>query len=429
MTKYRSVFFLLLLMTFATVFSVQGQEKNSLTILLESCFENNPELKAAFHRWQAADSAIIHKTAIPDPVVNFRHNTEPIQTRIGAQKQVLTVSQMLPYPGKQKTAIRLNHLLADNDRFLYEAKFRDLMVEVKKSYAEVWFLQRAIKLAEANNGLLEFMLKETVANLSSPTLAPVLRAQSQLAQSANDIINYSELLEAEKARMRALTHREELPPEWFVEIPVLQIPEQNNDLLQQTLQNRIEIKSAENARNISVTKLKLANFDNKPDFTLGYSRSYTGNRPDLNNVYLKGEGKDAIGFFVQLNLPVWENKNRSRIGEAREKKSEANAMFKAKEDETRANFFKLWFNLANRKRLNQLYIQTILPQAERAVESAQSVFQADNAKYSDYLETVATVYAIRIAAWRAEADCFISACELEKWTGTPFSLQNREKQQ
>lgn len=402
--------------------AAQDLPGNGLTTLIEGCLENNPELKSSFHHWKAAKSSVVYKTAISDPVVNFRHNIEPVQTRTGEQNQVLTLSQKLPFPGKQKIAIRLNNQLSQNEKLAYEAKFRDLITEIKKSYAEIWFLSQAIEATEINNKLVEFIANEGSSNLSSMTLMPILKAQSQLAQSANDLLNYSELLAAEKAKMTSLTGLVNLSDDWFKEIPSLLIPDNDQELLELALKNRIEIQTAKNRTKISATRLRLASFENKPDFTIGFSQSFTGSRPDLNKVYLKDEGMDPIGFFVQLNLPIWGNKNRSRIKEANEKRTEAQASMLGEETKTRANFVSLWLNLANRKRLHQLYQQTILPQAQKAADTAQSTFQSDNKKFSDYLEAMTTVYALKIAAYRAEADFFNSASELEKFTGTPFSV-------
>lgn len=426
MAIYRTYLILTLAALFCLPMTLYSQETNGLSLLLESCLLNNPELGAAYHRWKAARAAVIHKTALADPVVNFRQNIEPVQTRTGEQNQMLTISQMLPYPGKQKTAIRLNHQMSESDRFLYEIKLRDLITEIKKSYAEIWFLSKAVEVTEANARIVEFLAKEATANTSSLALLPVLRAQSQLAQTANDQINYAELLESEKARLRALTGLQTLEPQWFAALPEFKIPDSSEDLLELALTNRSEISAAENSKKIAATKMRLARFENKPDFVIGYSQNITGNRPDLGNVYLKDEGKDSYGFFVQMNLPIWGNKNRSRIREAREKQREADSLVDAEKTRTGASLTRLWFSMTNRRRMHQLYAQTILPQAQSAADTAQSTFTTDKTKFADYLEAMTTVYAIKVAALRAEADYFVSVNELEKLIGKPFELQQKE---
>ncbi|PKL46394.1 MAG: hypothetical protein CVV42_16535 [Candidatus Riflebacteria bacterium HGW-Riflebacteria-2] len=408
--------------------ALYSQESNGLSILLENCLRNNPELGAAYHRWKATSAAGIHKTDLADPVVNFRQNIEPVQTRTGEQNQMLTISQMLPFPGKQRTAIRLNQQISEGDKLLYEIKLRDTITEIKKSYAEIWFLSKALEVTEANARIVEFLAKEATANTASVALLSVLRAQSQLAQTANDQINYAELLESEKARLIALTGLQTLEPQWFVTLPEFNIPDSSEDLMELALASRSEISAAENSKKIAKTKLRLAGFDNKPDFVIGYSQNITGDRPDLGNVYLKDEGKDSYGFFVQMNLPIWDNKNRNRIREAREKQREANSLVEAEKIRTRASLVKLWFNMTNRHRMHQLYAQTILPQAQNAADTAQSSFTTDKTKFADYLEAMTTAYAIKVAALRAQADYFVSVSELERWIGKPFELQSEENQ-
>lgn len=429
MAIYRKYLFSAIFVFLCLLTSLHAEQPNGLAIMLENCLQNNPELRSVFHRWKTTSAAIVYKTALADPVVNFRQNIEPVQTRTGTQDQVLTISQMLPFPGKQAAAIRLNQQMADNERLLYEIKLRDLIVEIKKSYAEIWFLNRAIEVTEANTRIVEFLAGEASANTSSASLLPVLRAQSQLAQAANDQISYTELLESEKARLKALTGLQNLETSWFATLPEFKISDNNEELMELALASRTEIIAAENTKKIAATRRRLAAFENRPDFVVGYSLNKTGDRPDIGNMYLKDEGKDSYGFFVQMNLPIWGEKNRSRIDEARQKQAEADAMLDAEKVKTRASFFKLWYGMTNRRRLHQLYAQTILPQAQNAADTAQSTFTSDKNRFSDYLEAMITVYAVKIAALRAEADYFISASELEKWVGSPFELQSEEKPQ
>jgi outer membrane protein TolC len=166
----------------------------------------------------------------------------------------------------------------------------------------------------------------------------------------------------------------------------------------------------------------MARYDSRPDFMVGYSRAFTGQRPDLSGPDIPGEGKDSVGVFVQMNLPVWGAKNRSRVQEAVQKKREADAQVAAEQNKIRADFSELFFTLANRRRLVEIYRDTILPQAKTAMESANAFFQNDSSNFADYLETASTFYALQIAALRAEADLFSSAADLEKFVGMPFEL-------
>lgn len=421
---YQIIFCLFLLMPpFALA---ENQTQNGLQHLIESCLKNNPELKAAYHKYKAGKGAVIYKTALTDPMVNFKHNLEPIQTRTGEQDQVLTISQKFPWPGKQSAAIKLEKQRTAIDRIQYDIKLRNLITSIKSDYAEIWFLNRAIETTEKQNKLLEKLADQMNSNQIDPTLMPVLKAQSQMAQAANDLINYSEMLQTRVDSLKSLSGLEEIKPEWFAMLPDLLIPEEKNSLLKHSLEQKLEVQKAVLHNKIAKTGIRVAHFANRPDFTIGYSRAFTGDRPDIVGAGPAGEGKDPYGVFVQMNLPIWQDKNRSRINEAKEKELETKKTIESIKDQTRANFTKLWFKLKNKDRISQIYQQTILPQARAAFESAGSVYFNSTNGFSDYLETANTYYAISIAAWRAQADFYISAAEIESFTGFPFEVKKQE---
>jgi outer membrane protein TolC len=405
---------------------VIAQTQNSLQLLITSCLKNNPELSAAYHRFKAGRAAIIHKTALADPMLNFKHNLEPIQTRTGEQNQVLTISQKLPWPGKQSAAMKLETQRTELDKIQYDIKLRNLITAIKTTYAEIWFLNKAIETTKKQNQLLEKLADRINANQSDPMLMPVLKAQSQMVQAANDLINYSELLQTQIAFLKSLSGLDEINPEWFANLPDPFIPENRNALLKKALAQKLEIQKTVLQNKIAGTSLRFAHLANKPDFNIGYSRAFTGDRPDLNGSGLAKEGKDAYGIFIEMNLPVWQNKNRSRINEAQEKEHEAKKKIVSVKDKTRAEFTKLWFKLKNKARMNQIYQQTVCPQARTAFESSGSVYLNRSNGFSDYLETANTYFAISIAASRAQADFYISATEIESFTGVSFEIKMQE---
>ncbi|GAB4279594.1 MAG: hypothetical protein Kow0029_23620 [Candidatus Rifleibacteriota bacterium] len=426
MAKFRKLSGLILLLLIFAPLDCLFASNNSLEKLIESAVKNNPGLRSAYHNWKSSRAAIVGNTALADPVVNFRHNLEPVQTRTGEQNQVLTISQMLPYPGKQKAAIRIHRQMARNDELEYEIKLRNLIIDLKKSFAEIWFLKKAMAMASLNNQLLTSINKEVTSSGEPISLAPVLKAQSQMVQAANDLINYSELLAVEIANLKSLTGLREIDQAMFLELPVFDLPATNTELIKESLEQRLEILKSQNNEKIARTKVRLARFESRPDFVVGFSQALTGSRPDMDKVYLKGEGTDPTGIFVQMNLPVWQSKNRSKIREASEKELAAKAAIEAEKLNTEAGVIKRWFNAQNRKRVYEIYRKTILPQAEAAVKSAQSIYQNDVSKFSDYFETMANYYALKTAAYRAEADYFISVCELERFASTPIPVAKKE---
>lgn len=274
--------------------------------------------------------------------------------------------------------------------------------------------------------LLETLNAQGISENQTDNFLPFLKAQSQQAQNANDLINYSELAEVNKSRLTALTGIYDLPDNWFSNLPEIQMPELQNDLRDSIVNKRREILAAEKRVQIAQTGKRLAALNNRPDFTIGYSRAITGNRPDLGGAFLKDQGKDPQGLFIRMNLPVWKKTNRSRIKTARHNFDKRKAELKAEKDNAGAMLSRLWYQVQNRNRLFLIYQNQIIPQAAAAFESAHSVYLNDKSKFSDYLETANTYYSLRIAAARAEADLYADIAELEGFTETVFEISRPE---
>jgi hypothetical protein len=60
-----------------------------------------------------------------------------------------------------------------------------------------------------------------------------------------------------------------------------------------------------------------------------------------------------------------------------------------------------------------------------AAETTHSLYLLDRTKFADYLEASNNFNSLQIAACRAEADLFISATEIERYTNSPLRLTQK----
>ena len=71
---------------------------------LEDCLGyaalNNPSLEAAFNRWKAALEKVPQVNSLPDPRFSYTYFITEIETRVGPQRQKLSLSQTFPWFGK-----------------------------------------------------------------------------------------------------------------------------------------------------------------------------------------------------------------------------------------------------------------------------------------------------------------------------------------
>jgi outer membrane protein TolC len=402
-----------------------ANEPKSLALkeIIEKTFTTNSRLKASYHRWQAGQEAVIKKAALKDPVVTYTLFTEPIQTRTGKQTEAFSLRQQLPFPGKQKARLRLFRRQAKVLKNQYDIQLRNLVVQIKKIYADIWFLFKAIEVAKANSKTVSMIANyaNSASNESGASVISVLRAQSQLAQVENDLLNFSELLQTKLAWLDAISGISSKKITATSILPEIFIPEKISILEKLAIEHRQELQLLAEEIRVSKARLQLANFENKPDFTIGYNLAKIGRRPDLAPGILKNEGKDVHAIVFSMNLPIWGDKNRSRINEARQLKLVAENNEKDLIRITKAEVHELFYSLKNQKRLVEIYSKTVIPQARLAIESAEAEINRGQQKATEMLEAQSVFYSMQLALFKAKADLFKTAAELEKVIGIPLN--------
>ncbi len=392
-----------------------------LPTLIRLVVERNPKLKVARANWGATIERYPQVTALPDPMMTYNYFVRSVETRVGPQRHRLGFSQAFPYPGTLDAAGRVTLKEVEIKRVKYEQVVRDLMVALKLSYHELAYLQRARQVTEQNQQLLGQILKITNTRYASgeATLNDVLKAQSQLAQLSYDLILLRELEEVEKAnikRVLSVPSRTPLGSPAPVAYTPLNIP--LVDLETKALAERQELQIADLMIQKADEAIALAKLKTKPTFKLDLVTIETGGAlmPDtLDN------GKNPLSIGVGISIPWSSSKNRSRVQEAELKHSAALESKRSSEDQTLANLKKVYFRLENARRLVALYEGSLIPQAESAIEVAETWHQEGTKSIAGFLETQSVWLNFNLARLRAITDYQQNLARLEQLVGGSIS--------
>ena len=133
---------------------------------------------------------------------------------------------------------------------------------------------------------------------------------------------------------------------------------------------------------------------------------------------------NQVGAKATVMLPLWLGKNAGRIGAARADSDKMRAMYGAKINDTRTAVRDFAFRLRNAERLETLYRDDLVPQTERAVETAQTLLSQGLGSLGAAAEAQSAWYTFRLALARAEADRSVLLARLEALAGR--SLTARE---
>lgn len=393
----------------------------SMKSLMEVALDRNPKLKAAKAKWKAVIERFPQVTAFEDPEIGI--DTWNIPTDFSVNKTrntIYWISQKFPFPGKLKIKGDIVSQEVKAARTRFEIAARDLITELKIGYFELLYLNKAIHIVLQNKSLAKQLAKfsATEYSVDATTLNDVLKAQSQLAQLENDLILLRELWMNEVAHINTLL---DLPPNQPIGKPgdIFFVPFniELSRLYQLARENQLELKVNGIEIEKGREKIKLAEKKYYPDFRATFKWFD-------NNGISQDEG---FGILVGAKIPLWFDKNRSRISEAQNHLRALEFEKKDLENKGFAEINRIYFQLQNSGRLVRLYKLSLIPQALQSLEIAETWYKQNKGSFAGLLEARSTWLNFQLAYQRALADYFQNIARMEKLIGVNLEIaRNKE---
>ena len=392
-------------------------ETLELPRLIQVAVARSPKVKAAKAQWLATIEQYPQVTALPDPMFMYGYYARSVETRVGPQRHRISFSQSFPYPGTLDAAGEVVKKAIEIERVKHEQVIRDLIVELKLSYHELAYLQRAVELTQQNYELITSILTIATARYAEgkATLNDVLKAQSQLAQLEYDLVLLAELQRVEHANINGILS---IPSSTLlggtIAVPYAPLDVILADVEKQALSKRQELRIA--ALNVEKTteKIALAELQTKPMLKFDLMAIETGKALMID---APDSGKDPFTIGFGVTVPWSSLKNNSKVREAQQNREASTANKLVLEDETKVALRKIYFRLENARRLVELYETTLIPQAGAAIEVAEEWHQEGPKSIAGFLETQSVWLNFNLARLRAIADYQQNLARLEQLVG------------
>lgn len=397
--------------------------KNEFSIrdLQSIAFERNPGLKAAKARWKAVIERHPQVTALEDPEIGIDTWNIPTDFAFEDTKtKIYWVSQEFPFPGKLKIKGDIVSQDVKTARTQFEIATRDLMTELESSYYELLYLDKAIVFIQKNKKLAGKLAKISATELSkdATTLNDVLKAQAQLGQLDNDLILLTELRMSEAALINS---RLQYPPDRPLghprDIAFIPFDFELNNLYRLTKEHQQELRVNGFEIEKGRKKIELAKKRYYPDFRATFK-------------WFENEGvpmDNGVGILFGVKVPIWLQKNRSRVSEAR---NELRALEYEKadlENKAFAEVNKVYFQIQNSSRLVRLYKESLIPQAVQSMEIAETWYRQDKGSFSGLLEARAIWLNFHLAYNRALSDYFQHIARMENIIGVNLEIAKKKE--
>jgi len=393
-------------------------ESRSLPLdeLVEYAINNNPRVKAARLRWDSVKEKYPQATSYSDPMLMYTQPIREIETRLGPQERIIALSQAIPFPGKLGLKGEIVEKEMEIARTGYEKAARDLAVEVKKAYYDLFYIDGAIELARENDAVLDYFAQVSRTNygLSVSQLDELVRAQKLSAKASLDLIRLDDMRAGVVARLNTLLYRTQDTPVGKAEEPELKpFTYSLNELMARAMENYEEIKIA--GLNVEKSELekKLAGYAYLPNFNIGVNYSQIGNPP---NALMPDAGEDAYAVTFGINIPLWYSRNRAAVSEASINREKSLVEKGAVANELENELKTIYFNLTNSLRIVKLYGDQLVPEAKESLGFAEARYKNGEEMLGRVLETQSLWINFRLVYLRSYADYLKSIAELERLT-------------
>jgi cobalt-zinc-cadmium efflux system outer membrane protein len=392
-------------------------EASGLNDYLAYAALNNPQLEAAFNRWKAALEMVSQARTLPDPRFNYGYFIQEVETRVGPQEQRVGLSQMFPWFGKLKLRGEVALEGANAAQQQYEAAKLKLFDEVKQGYYELYYVGRAIEIAQENVELLKYFEEVARARYEAGQAqhADVIKAQVELDRLRDRLRTLQDVKNPTLARLNAALNRPaatQLP--WPTNFPPAQITTNTPALVQQLVEFNPELKRLDSLAEKEKANIALAKKEFYPDVTLGVDYVQTGSAR-MSGVADSGKDPLLVGFSV--NIPLWWGKYRAGVREA-ENRYAASRL----EREDRANLLTTDLELAlfkfqDAQRKISLYRDALIPKADENVKVIQRSFEAGKSDFLSLIDAERILLEFQLTYERAVADREQGLSTVEKLVG------------
>ncbi len=404
---------------------VASLEPEALRLLAAEVLERNPGLAAL--RAEAARAAQVapQVKALPDPVAGLTAYLLTPETRVGPQYATATLSQRFPWFGKLPTRERAALAAAAAAAARVEARRLELVTQVRTLAMELAFLdawEREVRADRSILGHYEELARARYAAGVGLSQA-VVKIQAEITRDDTRLVEIATRRATLVARINGLRDRPEHTPVPSFELPAPGVPPPVVAALRRAALERRPELAAEDAEIARAEALiELARLEYKPDVTAGLRYTLVGSRDDRAARISRPEedGKDVLGLFASINLPIRKEKLAAGVEEAVQRRLTA----EARRRDVVAGIEADLGDLVQRIRLEterlRLFRDVLIRQAEESLRSAEAAYAAGRLAALDLLDAERVLLDVRTAAARSQADLAVAIARLEGVVGSPL---------
>uniref|UniRef100_UPI0040484696 TolC family protein n=2 Tax=Roseivirga sp. TaxID=1964215 RepID=UPI0040484696 len=399
------------LVFFGLVPTLKAQEQQEpLQGYLKMAAENNPELKSIFSSYLATLERMPQARALPDPTVMFNIFTSPVETRVGAQRAGISLSQAFPWFGQLKAQEQAVAQLAKARFEAFEDAKNRLFFDVRSTYYDLYVLEAAISITDENVRLLQSFRQLANVRLEANTGSAVdlLRVEMDLDELNNQLLYLEDSRLPIQAKFTELLNTE---TSIAIEVPdtlaTIAFEEGKNALLDSIMAQNPVLKSLDYEILSLEAERDVAHKMGLPSFNLGLAYTSISPRTDID---MPDNGKDALIFpQVGVRIPLYRKKYQSMVKEKELLRTSVESRKENKENQLETALEKGWRDYSDAARRVALY-QRLIDYATQSLDILVAQYTAAGADFEEVLrmERQLLRYELELEKARADQNTFVA---------------------
>ena len=380
----RRIGFCLLL---ATLASLRAEDKAiGPRDLLNGLMENNPEIRAARYRFEAATKRPSQAGTLPDPKASYTNvGVGHPFSRPNASEFAyhgFGVSQELPFPGKLGLASEEAKREAEAQQQNYQSVVLDVTARLKVAYYEWAAVQKAIEITRKNGDLLS-RFEEIARNrytVGKGLQPDVLKAQFEVSNVEQELAMLNEKSQRAEAEIASLLAVPNITLSAPGDIQPSSLCMSLDELLK-AINESPRVKAEQKMIDARAVGINRSQKDFRPDFGVNLQWQRTG-----------GNFPDYYMASVEVKIPIYyARKQRYALEESYSRLNEAKQNYRATQQQATFNAKDQYYSIQSSERILKLYKTTLIPQASLTVDSAASAYEVGNIDFLSLVTNVTTL--------------------------------------
>lgn len=273
----------------------------SIEVLVDMATSYNPGLKSIRMDYEASLLKADQVNDWPDPKVSLAVGVFPIETRLGAQRLKIGISQMIPWKGLLDAKSNVAKSMADVHVYADEVKEIDIEYAIRTSYAMLQFLESKKDIISQRFEILDALedLSKSAVRSGKGKLSNVLFTERKREILEADLSLIVKKMEQPTIMINRWTGRSlktEVVLAQAIDNPLLK-----DELIKYAENDHPQFRIFEHQIEASNYKIGVTIFDSKPKIGVGLDYAYIDARNDLD---IPGNGRDVLMPMASMSIPI-----------------------------------------------------------------------------------------------------------------------------